>query len=85
MTDRSSDNGRSESRVRENLLASEESVEVDFGFVAREAGDVPMDRGQREVHQRLWNERGGLLYSDLVLALTNREYPPGKRKSSGKR
>jgi diguanylate cyclase (GGDEF)-like protein len=65
-----------EEQTRRALLQLAAEEQVDFEFVAGEAGDRPISPRQRPRHHRVRQRRGRRLYSDLLFVLTHNRYPP---------
>ncbi len=61
---------------RRRLLRMVEEDEIDLDFVAAEAGDRPLDAGERARHERIRAERGDRFHADLIFALAHERLPP---------
>lgn len=61
---------------QEELADIMANAELDIRFVIALAGDRNLNARERDILQRMYDERGEGLYSDILSVLTHRSFPP---------
>ena len=61
--------------IRHQLYRLTEHVNLSVDFISALAGDRKLSQSERKRYQKLSDERGELLYVDLLFVLTHRYYP----------
>ena len=62
-------------RIRQQLYRLTDQEDLSLDFVSAMAGDRELNSNETKLYQRLFRDRGELLYVDLLFVLTHRYYP----------